>query len=174
MGFFIKVLEMKLKYVISFVCMSILAFNVNAATAEVQEKQQVLNVMKKFTAAVSCNTTPISLKNIYTVERNVKSGSASYYVLWRGNVGCGTGNTNMSSYVTEVHRTWDSLPFTIDADYKGSSLLSLYAFDDNISYGFIESIKKVNSKQFEVVYREGSRKITVILEKQEGGGWKEI
>ncbi len=78
MGFFIKVLEMKLKYVISFVCMSILAFNVNAATAEVQEKQQVLNVMKKFTAAVSCNTTPISLKNIYTVERNVKSGSASY------------------------------------------------------------------------------------------------
>ena len=141
---------MKLKYIIPFFCISTLISNVNAATTEAQEKIQVLNVIKKFTESVSCGTQPISLKNIYTVERDIKYGRSTYYVLWFGNVGCDDGNASESFYITEVYRGSGNRPFTVYAAFIESSI---YAFGDDIgiNYRFIQDVKKINSKQFEIV-----------------------
>ena len=140
---------MKLKYVVAFTCMSLLFCNAYAAT-EAKEKIQVLNVIKKFTESVSCGTQPISLKDIYTVERDIKYGISTYYVLWFGNVGCDTGTASESSYVTKVHRYSENRPFTVYAAHRDSSI---YAFGDDIgiNYRFIQNVKKINSKQFEIV-----------------------
>ena len=177
---------MKLKYIIPFFCISTLISNVNAATTEAQEKIQVLNVIKKFTESVSCGTQPISLKDVYTVERDIKYGSSTYYILWFGNVGCGNGSASNSSYITEVRRVWDSVPFTI---YAASIESSIYAFGDDIdlNYRFIQDMKKINSKQFEIISWENesdkwggkdggsnfpANKFKYTLEKVDYKGWK--
>lgn len=130
------------------VCMCSLGAN---ATTEAQEKIEVLNVIKKFTESVSCETQPISLKDIYMVERDIKYGSSTYYVLWGGDIGCNGGNTNYSRYVTEVNKFRRNTTFTIDIVEKDGTLRGLYAFDDTIVHDFIENIKRINSNKFEVI-----------------------
>jgi len=123
--------------------------NTHAAT-EVQEKAQVLNVIKKFVEATSCSITSISLNNIYTVEYS--KSSSSYYVFWGGDIGCGGGNGNFGRYVTEVYRSSSTLgKFVIDVVEKDGRLSHLYAFDDTIVYDYIASIKKINTNRFEII-----------------------
>lgn len=110
--------------------------------------------MKTYTSLVACMTSfendpengrPTTIKDIYTVEYNLKDKAFVFYILWGGDMGCSGGSGTLSGYVTEVAKYGgDWKPYTIQSDY---------AFGQNIglNYKYIESISKIDSNTFEVV-----------------------
>ncbi len=124
------------------------------ASTEVVDRQQVFKIMNDYTKLTSCMTSfekepengiPTTLSDVYTVEYDKEDNSYVFYVLWSGDKGCAGGSGTMSSFITEVARyggAWK--PYTVQTDY---------AFGENVgvNYGYIESIKKINSHKFELI-----------------------
>lgn len=138
----------KILFLILLIC------STSKASTETQDRQQIFEIMNDYTRVVSCMSSfekepeggrPTRLNDIITVEYNNEDQSFVYYVLWSGDMGCAGGSGTMSSFVTEVARYGgDWKPYTIQTDYA-------FGEDVGINYGYIESIKKINSHKFEVV-----------------------
>lgn len=121
------------------------------ASTEMQDKQQVLKMMKQYAPLVSCEG-PFAvgskqqdselLKEIHTVEKD--EDTAVYYVLWGADMGCSGGSGSMSGFVTEVSKYGDWKPLVIQDNYA-------FGKDVGINYVFIESIKKITPLKFEVI-----------------------
>lgn len=126
-----------------------------AATDELSQKKEVLDIMKRYAEVRSCmhsftkspdNSEPTTLKDIFTVERDSEFTAYSYYVLWSGDLGCAGGSGTLSSYVTEVAKygsgSWK--PFTVQTDYA-------FGEDIGINYRFIDSLKRISKDKFILV-----------------------
>lgn len=121
------------------------------AATEIEEKRQVLKMMKQYAPLVSCEGSfAVSskqqdnelLKEIHTVEKD--KNMAVYYVLWRADMGCGGGSGSMSGFVTEVSKYGDWKPLVIQDNYA-------FGKDVGINYVFMESIKKITPLKFEII-----------------------
>ncbi|MGW7846244.1 hypothetical protein ACWEZX_06940 [Acinetobacter baumannii] len=124
------------------------------ASSELEDKQNALNMVKQYSALVSCmnsfekdpeNGSPTTLNDVHTVEYDKEDNSYVFYVLWSGDKGCAGGSGTMSNFVTEVARyggAWK--PYTVQTDYA-------FGEDVGVNYGYIESIKKINSHKFELI-----------------------
>ena len=122
--------------------------------SEIQDRQQVFQMMKDYTKLTSCmnsfekkpeNERPTTLGDVHTVEYDKENNSYVFYVLWGGDKGCAGGSGTMSGFVTEIARyggNWK--PYTVQTDYA-------FGEDVGINYGYIESVKKINSHNFEVI-----------------------
>ena len=118
------------------------------------DKGIIFKMMKTYTSLVACMTSfendpengrLTTIKDIHTVEYNLKDKAFVFYVLWGGDMGCAGGSGTMSSYVTEVARYGgDWKPYTIQSDYA-------FGKDIDLNYKYIESIKKINGSSFEVI-----------------------
>lgn len=93
------------------------------AASERDEKLQVLQLVKTYSATVACDTTfeggkPLSaqLDKVFTIERDPEAGLASYYVLWGGDKGCNGGSGTSSFFVSEVGRYSSSRPLLVLGD----------------------------------------------------------
>lgn len=126
------------------------------ADNELVEKATVLGVLKKYSETVACSTNfeekeslELFLKNVYTMERDPDTGSATYYILWEGDMGCPGGSGTYSYYISEVSRQSDSRPFLVQNDD---------AFGDDVAKTvnsrFIENLKRIDSNKFTIVSSE--------------------
>lgn len=124
------------------------------ASTETTDRQQVFQMMKDYAKLTSCmnsfekepeNGRPTTLSDVHTVRYDKEDGSYVFYVLWGGDKGCAGGSGTMSGFVTEVARYGaDWKPYTIQDDYA-------FGEDVGINYGYIESVKKINSHKFELI-----------------------
>jgi hypothetical protein len=142
------------KILLVFLGLMLTSHSAFSNTSEIQEKQKIFNMMKTYTSLVACmtsfendpeNSNPTTIKDVHTVEYNLKDRSFVFYILWGGDMGCAGGSGTLSGYVTEVAKYGgDWKPYTIQSDY---------AFGQNIglNYKYIESIKKIDSNTFEVI-----------------------
>ena len=124
------------------------------ASTEAIDRQQVFKIMKDYTKLTSCmnsfekvpeNGRPTTLGDVHTVEYDKENNSYVFYILWGGDKGCAGGSGTMSGFVTEIARyggNWK--PYTVQTDYA-------FGEDVGINYGYIESVKKINSHNFEVI-----------------------
>lgn len=141
-----------MKNTILGIILGLIASSAIAATDEISQKKEVLDIMKKYAEVRSCahsftkssdNSEPTTLKDVFTVERDSEFSAYSYYVLWSGDLGCAGGSGTLSSYVTEVAKygggTWK--PFTVQTDYA-------FGEDIGINYRFIDSLKRINNDKF--------------------------
>lgn len=140
------------KLIFSSLMLLYLPLTAQAAT-EVEEKQQVLKMMRQYITLVSCDgliegdykkSDTEAMKNIYTVEKD--SDTSVYYVLWHGDMGCAGGSGTTSNFVTEVAKYGSWKPLSIQNDS---------AFGDiEINFRFVQGIKKVSQRKFEIISRD--------------------
>ena len=123
---------------------------------ESQEKIAVLNVIKNYSGAVACSTNfedgdslDSYLKNVYTIDRDDESGSATYYVLWSGDMGCMGGSGTYRYFISEVSRHTNTRPFLV----QNNEAFGL-DIENKINFRFIESVTKINSNHFSIVSSE--------------------
>ena len=123
---------------------------------ESEEKIIALTVLKKYSETVSCGSSFEEeksvrkfLKNVYTIERDEEMGSATYFILWDGDMGCNGGSGTHSFIISEVGRFTESRPFLVlNNDAFGED------FSKNINSRFIEKLQKINNDKFLVVSSE--------------------
>jgi len=131
-----------------------------SAETELQEKQDVLKIMKKYAESTACETSfekeaspdgrVTGLRDVNTIERDAEMGSSSYFVLWSGDVGCQGGSGTNSSYLSEVSRFSDTRPFLVTAqDVLGDKIQGGEA--GQINMRFTESIKKLANGNLEII-----------------------
>ena len=78
------------------------------------------------------------LKNVYTIEPDEEMGSATYFILWDGDIGCNGGSATPSFMISEVGRFTESRPFLVlNNDAFGED------FSKNINSRFIEKLQKI-------------------------------
>ena len=125
------------------------------AASERDEKLQVLQLVKTYSATVACDTTfeggkPLSaqLDKVFTIERDPEAGLASYYVLWGGDKGCNGGSGTSSFFVSEVGRYSSSRPLLVLGDEAFGKGF------DAINPRFIQSIRQNSPSSFTVVSLE--------------------
>ncbi len=120
------------------------------------EKIAALTVLKKYSETVSCGSSFEEeksvrkfLKNVYTIERDVEMGSATYFILWDGDIGCNGGSATHSFIITEVSRFTESRPLLVqNNDAFGEE------FSKSVNLRFIEKIQQINSNKFVVISSE--------------------
>lgn len=127
------------------------------AQTELEEKKEVLRIIKQYTQTIACNTTfeenkttEQLLKNVYTIARNAKPGGTIYYIFWGGDVGCMRGSGTYGYQVTEISRILPDYPFLVQND-------EVAAFGEawfGINQRFVESIKMIKPNHFVVVSSE--------------------
>jgi hypothetical protein len=139
---------------------TVMGINVAAmAGTELQEKQEVLKVIKKYAESTACETTfeksdspdthVTSLRDVFTIERDADVGSR-YFVFWSGDVGCAGGSGTYSSYLSEVSRISDTRPFLVMAqDVLGDNIQGTKA--GQINTRFTKSIKKLTNGNLEII-----------------------
>lgn len=73
------------------------------------EKTEALQLVKKYSETVACETTFEREKNlealskdVYPMERDDEYGSATHYVLWGGDLGCAGGSGTWFYTMTQV------------------------------------------------------------------------
>ena len=129
------------------------------AASERDEKLQVLQLVKTYSATVACDTTfeggkPLSaqLGKVFTIERDPEGGMASYYVLWGGDKGCNGGSGTSSFFVSEVGRYSSSRPLLVLSDEAFGKGF------DAINPRFIQSIQQHSPSSFTVISLEHADK----------------
>lgn len=115
------------KILLVFLGLMLTSHSAFSNTSEIQEKQKIFNMMKTYTSLVACmtsfendpeNSNPTTIKDVHTVEYNLKDRSFVFYILWGGDMGCAGGSGTLSGYVTEVAKYGgDWKPYTIQSDY---------------------------------------------------------
>ena len=129
--------------------------SVAMADSDAVAKYQVLNVTQKYAESTSCGHSfergkaakLTSIKDIYPIYSDEKTGIAEYYIFWSGDKGCKGGNGSSSFHMSEVSKLSKSRPFVVQNDK---------AFGDNvdINFRFISNVKQINSKHFEIISRD--------------------
>jgi len=144
-----------MKKFLSLIVFTCFISQVNAET-ELVEKAKVLSVLKKYSETVTCDTNfegqdslePF-LKDVYTIERDTEIGTAVYYVMWYGDMGCPGGSGTPSFFISEISRYRDSNPFLVQNNEAFGD-----DFSKKVNSRFIESVKKTNPNYFIVVSSE--------------------
>ena len=117
-----------------------------------QEKIQALNTLKTYSKTTACGTnfddpdynTQDYLKNVFLIDRDPSVGSATYYILWQGDLGCMGGNGSTASIVSKVSRSdYDRLFLLQNNNAFGK------VFYDHV-VGTIDSMQQINSRKFVV------------------------
>lgn len=136
---------MKNIIVVTVLASSFLSLFVHAGS-ELEEKIQVLKVLKKNTETVACNTNfeesqslePF-LKNTYAIQRD--DYEATYYVLWVGDIGCAGGSGTTSWHISQVSRS----------NYAGFLVQNHTALgsDPSLKFNFrlISDLQKINANK---------------------------
>ena len=127
---------------------------------EMDDKISALTVLKKYSETVSCGSSFEGgksvrkfLKNVYTVERDQEIGSATYFVLLDGDVGCAGGSGTHSFIISEVSRDTESRPLLVkNNDAFGEE------FSKTINTRFIEKIQQINNDKFLITSSEHGEK----------------
>lgn len=128
-----------------------------AFASEMQEKAQVLKVIKNYTTSVACGLDEITLKDIFTIDRDAELGSSTYYVLWSGDMGCNLGSGTHSSYVSEVTRYSNTRPFLIIGDDAFNNEKKWVIDNEHnvikagINFRFIQSVKQISPSEFHII-----------------------
>lgn len=164
----------------------LLAFSsLSYGKTELEEKMEALKVLKKYSETVACDTSfddSTSLKDflqdVYTIERDPEAGTATYYVLWRGDKGCAGGSGTswwMVSELADINSIDKSIEFLVQNDDAFGN-----DFNEKINSRFIEKLQKINAKKFIVISSElsgddspnfPSKKYQYTLERN-GYSWK--
>ena len=164
-----------------------LSFQAHAAS-DIFEKNQALNVVKNYANATACGTTfqkdengkiQASIKDVFVIEKSVDDFSPSVmYVLWGGDQGCMGGSGTSYSVLTEVTKWTAMRPYVVINDYPFGEDV-----DKHINYRFISEFKQLNKNLFKITSgkfaeddpnAEPSLQDSIIVENQEGTGWKVI
>lgn len=126
------------------------------ADANARDQRQALDVLVRHAATVACDTTlkgrkpsPKLLRNVHTVERDAAVGSATYFILWGGDMGCNRGSGTSSYFVSEVGRYSDSRPFLVRTNHAFGDVLG-----ETINPRFIEKLEGERGGRFVIVSSE--------------------
>lgn len=144
---------MKISHILLFSILNIIAMKNSYALTENQEKVQVLNVIKKYSEVTACMTTfekdseiRTTMKDVFTIDRDLSSGISSYFILWGGDRGCQGGSGTYLAILSEVSRFSESRPFLVqNDDALGTDIY------ENINFRFIESVKMLQPKTLEII-----------------------
>lgn len=165
----------------------LLSFQVQAAS-ELVEKNQALAVVKNYANAIACGTSfqrdedgkiQASTRDVFVIEKGEDDFSSSVmYVLWGGDQGCMGGSGTSYSVLTEVIKWTSSRPYIVNGDYPFGE-----AVDKHINYRFISEFKQLGANLFKITSGKfadddsnagPSLQDTILVENQEGVGWKVI
>ncbi|WP_341646826.1 hypothetical protein [Thauera sp. SDU_THAU2] len=126
------------------------------AGTEAEERLEALGLLIKHSETVACDTTFRGhksarelLKNVHTIERDEEIGSATYYILWGGDMGCNRGAGTSSWFVSEVGRHSDSRPFMVRTNHAFGE-----RFASEVNPRFIRELQRTGDRQFVVVSSE--------------------
>ncbi|MFT4101844.1 MAG: hypothetical protein QM674_12560 [Burkholderiaceae bacterium] len=126
------------------------------AGADTPERRQALDVLIRHAATVACDTTlegrePSAelLENVHAVERGETIGSATYFILWGGDMGCNRGSGTSSYFVSEVGRYSDSRPFMVRSNHAFGEVLGQV-----VNPRFIRKLEKTRDGRFVIVSSE--------------------
>ncbi|MFT3759976.1 hypothetical protein [Thauera sp.] len=160
------------------------ASSVSHASTEAEERLEALAVLIKHSETVACDTTFLGhksarelLKNVHTIERDLEIGSATYYILWGGDMDCNRGAGTSSWFVSEVGRHSDSRPFMVRTNHAFGE-----QFVSRINPRFIKELKQTGDRRFTLVSSEHaeddadnfpSNRYRYTLEMQQGG-WQVV
>ncbi|MBJ8440040.1 hypothetical protein [Acinetobacter junii] len=158
------------------------------AASELVEKNQALAVVKNYANAIACGTTfqkdengkiQASTKDVFVIENGEDDFSSSVmYVLWGGDQRCAGGNGTSYSVLTEVVKWTSSRPYIVNGDYPFGEDV-----DKHINYRFISEFKQLGANLFKITsgkFAEDdsdagpSLQDTILVENQDGAGWKVI
>lgn len=126
------------------------------ADTEAQQKRLALDVLIRHAATVACDTTFEGrkssrdlIKNVHAVERDQTIGSATYFILWGGDMGCNRGAGTSSYFVSEVGRYSASRPFMVRSNHAFGDVLG-----KAINPRFIRKLEKAGDGRFVIVSSE--------------------
>lgn len=127
---------------------------------EMDDKISALTILKKYSETISCGSSFEEeksvrkfLKNVYTVERDEEIGSATYFILWDGDIGCAGGSGTHSFIISEVGRDTESRPLLVKNDNAFGE-----EFSKKINSRAIEKIQQINSNKFLITSSEHGEK----------------
>jgi hypothetical protein len=146
------------KFAVTLLAMLFATSSLAQAKSESEEKVMALTVLKKYSETVACDTNfkeeksvQKFLKDVYTIERDPELGSATYFILWSGDIGCNGGSGTNSFIISEVSRFTESRPLLVqNNDAFGGE------FSKSINPRFIEKIQQINEKKFLITSSEHS------------------
>ncbi|MCV2218176.1 hypothetical protein [Thauera sp. Sel9] len=134
----------------------LVASGLSHAGTEAEERLEALGVLIEHSETVACDTTFIGhksarelLRNVHAMERDEEIGSATYYILWGGDMGCNRGAGTSSWFVSEVGRHSDSRPFMVRTNHVFGE-----QFASEVNPRFIRELKKTGDRQFVVISSE--------------------
>lgn len=145
-----KVIQMK-KILLLTLSMLTISFNIKAQeVSDIDEKLSVISLVRKYSETVSCGShfeeeksDRKFLNNVYTIEKDTEIGSATYFMLWDGDIGCNGGSGTHSYIVSEIGRYSESRPLLV---------LNENAFGDTvlqkINFRFIKKIQQISPSKF--------------------------
>lgn len=128
-----------------------ISFNTKAQeTSDINEKLSVISLVRKYSETVSCGShfekekyDRKFLNNVYTIEKDTEIGSATYFILWDGDIGCNGGSATHGYIVSEIGRYSESRPLLVLNDNAFGDEVS-----EKINFRFIEKIQQISPAKF--------------------------